>query len=562
MKHTIKRKIEGSMFIANLLTLIIIFAIIIPVFFLTLYPVTYFITKSAADDIVKKYEATRESTTSKAMINQAFTMNYSVDEIIQNLESENDVAMTIPDEIVMDDSDAVIVVENENDKKRLLLISGEIYDNINDFLEAYMVNMDICNITVTMGDQTLSLTKSENVDTDSRVYTMINTHRKRLAIVDADGMQIGELSIAMDPQMLQIVLVPYIATLIVMSLLSILIVKIVSMMMSKGIMRPIRQLNHQLKRIASHQTDEVSRYTLGIKMPPEEIAEMIASSNAIHDKFRILQSTLENQNEELTVQNEELVKNREIIETQQKQLIQNEKMASVGQITAAIVHEINTPIGAIRSNAQMADMVLEQLEGIEDIARIHKQTAKIKTTNQMVVEAADRVIEIIRNIKQFSRIDQSNFQAADLSEGIDSVLLLTSNLWKSRIEIVKTYEPLPAVMCYASLLNQVFMNIITNAIDAIEHTGHIWIKLYQEDERVIIEIADDGIGMSEQTMARVFDQGFTTKPIGKGSGLGLALSQDIMAKHNGWITVESEAGKGTTFKIVLPFATEETFKAH
>ncbi|MBS7526486.1 hypothetical protein KHM83_07330 [Fusibacter paucivorans] len=561
MKHTIKRKIERSMFIANLLTLIIIFAIIVPVFLLTLYPVTYFITKSATDDIVKRYEATRESTTSKAMINQAFTMNYSIEEIIQNLESENAVAMEMPEGIAIDDS-AVIVVESDNDVKRLMLISGEIYNNINDFLEAYMVNMDICNITVTVDDRMLSLTKSEEIDTNGKVYAMINTHRKRMPIVNADGNQIGELSIAMDPQLLQIILVPYIATLIVMSLLSILIVKIVSMMMAKGIMRPLSQLNSQLKRIAAYQINEVSHYTLGIKRPPEEIAEMIASSNAIHDKFRTLQSTLENQNEELTVQNEELVKNREIIETQQKQLIQNEKMASVGQITAAIVHEINTPVGAIRSNAQMADMILGQFEHSEDITRMQQQAGKIKTTNQMVIEAADRVIEIIRNIKQFSRIDQSNFQAADLREGIDSVLLLTSNLWKSRIEIIKTYEALPAVMCYASLLNQVFMNIITNAIDAIERTGHIWIRLYQEEANVIVEIADDGIGMPEGVMERIFDQGFTTKPIGKGSGLGLALSQDIMAKHNGSITVESTAGEGTTFKVILPFATEETFKAH
>jgi signal transduction histidine kinase len=283
-----------------------------------------------------------------------------------------------------------------------------------------------------------------------------------------------------------------------------------------------------------------------------EIEEMIRHSNTILSKFKEFKELLENQNEELHMQNDELIHNRELIEHQQNQLIQSEKMASVGQISAAIVHEINTPIGAIKSNAQMMEMVLSQLDQTEDIGTVKKKINQLKPTNQMIVDASDRVIQIIKSIKNFSRIDQSAFKEADLHEAVDSVLILTSNLWKSRIKIIKKYGEIPLIRCYIGLINQVIMNLLVNAIDAIEGTGNIEIETGTTNDHVYLRVGDDGIGMSEEIAKRIFEQGFTTKPVGKGSGLGLALTKDIIEKHNGHIEVESESGKGSSFTVCLP----------
>ena len=563
MKTTIKQKIQHSMILANLLTLLIVTMIIVPGIILTIYPVTYFITKSAADDIIKKYESTQTETMIKSKLSNSFAMSYDIGEIIASIEEENMASLEIPDEMTtnLSTEDAQsITVNSDEDIKRLMIISGEIYNNINGFLRDYMLSLDICNIVVSVNDYHLNLTTTQDIDTTSSLYQMINEHRKSIEIYDGDGQVIGEVGIAMDPKLIQMIIIPYAVLLVVVSLLSIVIVKAVSSLMSKGIMRPINQLNKQLELIANYEVNEISRFTLGIKKPPAEIDAMIKSSNVIYEKFRALQTTLENQNDELTVQNDELIHNREIIETQQKQLIQNEKLASVGQITAAIVHEINTPIGAIKSNAQMTEMVLSKISNETDVDKIHNQCEKITPGNRLVIDASDRVIEIIKSIKNFSRIDQSSFKEADIKEGLDSVLLLTSNLWKSRIEIIRNYEDLPQVLCYASLLNQVFMNIITNAIDAIEGPGHIWIDAFIENENLIVKIRDDGTGMSPEICRKIFEQGYTTKPIGKGSGLGLALSKDIIAKHSGTIEVESKPGIGTTFKIIIPHVHQEVLK--
>ena len=252
------------------------------------------------------------------------------------------------------------------------------------------------------------------------------------------------------------------------------------------------------------------------------------------------------------MQNDELNHSRFVIENQQNQLIQSEKMASVGQISAAVVHEINTPIGAIKSNAQILDLLIAQLATEQDQEKIKKKVGMMKPTNDMIVDASDRVIQIVKSIKNFSRIDQSAFKEADLHEAIDSVLLLTSNMWKSRITIVKAYGSLPPVNCYIGLINQVIMNLVVNAIDAIETAGEIHITTGIRETSAYIAIKDTGSGIDPDNMEKIFEQGFTTKAIGKGSGLGLAISQNIMEKHAGQILVESVPGSGSTFTILIP----------
>lgn len=144
------------------------------------------------------------------------------------------------------------------------------------------------------------------------------------------------------------------------------------------------------------------------------------------------------------------------------------------------------------------------------------------------------------------------YTSAMITEAIENVLMLTSNLWKSRIDIHKSYGHVPSVNCYIGLINQVIMNLVVNAIDAIEDSGSIAIRTGVADDSAFIEIADTGSGMAPELLQKIFQQGFTTKPMGAGSGLGLALSKDIMEKHQGHIAVESVEGKGSKFTIWIP----------
>ncbi len=264
---------------------------------------------------------------------------------------------------------------------------------------------------------------------------------------------------------------------------------------------------------------------------------------------------LEAQNAELEAQNIELSDSKHVIEKQQDQLVQSEKMASIGQLSAAIAHEINTPLGVIKSNCQMAETILPMVElkvDTEADPKLKKALKNLENTNAISLDAAKRMGEIIRNLKNFSRLDQSDYQEADINEGIQSVLVLTSNLWKNKINLKEHYGTLPLVRCYPSMLNQVIMNILVNAIHASDKNGIIEIETQSDDTNVTIAIKDYGIGMSKDVVERVFDSGFTTKERNEGTGLGLSISHDIIERHQGRIEVESKLGEGSLFKVILP----------
>ena len=170
------------------------------------------------------------------------------------------------------------------------------------------------------------------------------------------------------------------------------------------------------------------------------------------------------------------------------------------------------------------------------------------------LEGSLRVKNVVQNLRNFSRLDEASMKWADLHEGLDSTLLLLNNELKNRIEIHKEYQVLPKVYCHPGNLNQVFMNILLNAIQAIEQKGNIWIKTGQREGQVEISIRDDGRGIPEKYQNKVFDPFFTSKPVGKGTGLGLSISYNIIKEHHGQITFSSQEGKGTTFLIRLPIS--------
>jgi two-component system, NtrC family, sensor kinase len=237
------------------------------------------------------------------------------------------------------------------------------------------------------------------------------------------------------------------------------------------------------------------------------------------------------------------------------QLIQSEKMAALGLLVAGVAHEINTPMGAIHSNndimTRAVGKVRKLLERAPDneVRRLLDILGEVCRNNEI---ATERIMKIVRNLKNFARLDEAERKKVDIHEGIESTLSLLRHQLKSRIRIVKCFGDIPEIECYPNELNQVFMNILVNAAQAIKHRGEITVKTWREGDRVKIAISDTGVGIPPENLSKVFDPGFTTKGVGLGTGLGLSICYKIVQEHRG--TIEAESSKqGTTFTISIPF---------
>ena len=234
---------------------------------------------------------------------------------------------------------------------------------------------------------------------------------------------------------------------------------------------------------------------------------------------------------------------KELKETQ-LQLINSEKMASLGQLVAGVAHEINTPVASIKSNNGLLAKLIPQIENTE-IADIMQEI------NHIDSEAIQRISNIVVSLKKFVRLDEAELQEADINKELDLTLELIRHETKNRIEIIKNYGNLPQINCYPNMLNQVFTNILVNACQAIEGKGTITISTNFEGETLTVSIKDTGKGIPEDEIDKIFTAGYTTKGVGIGTGLGLAISAKIIEKHNGKIIVNSEVGKGSEFIITI-----------
>jgi len=252
--------------------------------------------------------------------------------------------------------------------------------------------------------------------------------------------------------------------------------------------------------------------------------------------------------------------NREIRDTQ-SQLVQSEKMASLGMLVAGIAHEINTPIGAVGSMHNTLVRAVEKLktalesaltESVPDETRIKAILQVIDDANRVIANGTDRVTTIVKRLRSFARLDEAELKRADIHEGIEDTLTLIHHEIKHSITIARDYADLPTIACFPGRLNQVFLNLLNNARQAIDGQGTITITTRLEDNRVVISISDTGHGIKTENLAKVFDPGFTTKGVGVGTGLGLSICYQIVRDHLGDIQVESEPGKGTTFHIKIP----------
>ncbi len=270
----------------------------------------------------------------------------------------------------------------------------------------------------------------------------------------------------------------------------------------------------------------------------------IAIENArAFDEIAQLNETLEARVEERT---------RELRDTQ-AQLLQSEKMRSLGQLVAGVAHELNNPIGFVHANLQLIDEYVGRLEreGTPEEQRVKVRAALRKLVTRSR-EGTSRVKQIVQDLRTFSRADTAELQDTDLNEEIDRTLGLMESRIGHDIEVQRDYAALPRVRCFAGQLNQVFMNLLINACDALEGKGTIRIRTRPTTEGVRLEFSDDGPGIPAEAQNRIFEPFFTTKPVGQGTGLGLSLSHGIVEGHGGSLSLRSEPGAGATFTVDLP----------
>ena len=240
----------------------------------------------------------------------------------------------------------------------------------------------------------------------------------------------------------------------------------------------------------------------------------------------------------------DLKKALEELKETQLQLINSEKMASLGQLVAGVAHEINTPVASIKSNNEILTKLIDKIEN-DNIKEMFSQI------NSIDKEAIERISKIVTSLKKFVRLDEAELQEADINKEMDLTLEIIRHETKNKVEIEKHYGDIPLIKCYPNMLNQVFTNILINACQAIKDFGKITITTEYSDKKLTIRIKDNGIGIPRENLNKIFTVGYTTKGVGVGTGLGLAISQKIIAKHNGEIRVNSELGVGTEFIITL-----------
>ncbi|MBI2276073.1 MAG: PAS domain S-box protein [Dechloromonas sp.] len=298
------------------------------------------------------------------------------------------------------------------------------------------------------------------------------------------------------------------------------------------------------------------------------------SRDKLEERVRERTADLEDANASLLAEKQRQAELIRKLEEAQNQLLQSEKMASIGQLAAGVAHEINNPVGFVNSNlgtlqryvnnmltllaayeqleAAMADELLieiRQLKKDVDAAYMREDVGILLTES---LDGLQRVRRIVQDLKDFSHVDSAELERVKLETGLESTLNVVWNELKYKAKVVKEFGDTPPIDCFPSQLNQVFMNLLVNAAHAIENHGQITIRTGHDAENVWVEVEDTGKGIAPEHLGRIFEPFFTTKPVGKGTGLGLSLSYGIINKHHGRIEVTSEVGRGSAFRVVLP----------
>ncbi|MEK7729188.1 MAG: ATP-binding protein [candidate division KSB1 bacterium] len=331
-------------------------------------------------------------------------------------------------------------------------------------------------------------------------------------------------------------------------------------------------------RLLAAAADTVARGNLTVQLGvnrKDEIGKLSHSFNQMTSALREARARMEQQAAELQANNTELQRTMHRLQQTQSQLVQSEKMASLGQLTAGIAHEINNPINFIASNVgplkrDLVDLfaVLSQYENVVQQRQLQATFMEVEQLKrqldyEFLVEELDKLLEgieegarrttaIVRGLRNFSRLDEEGQKLANINQGLDATLLMLQHQLKNRVAVIRDYQEFPDLLCYPGKLNQAFLNLLSNASQAIKGEGKIFIKTTYDGEIVTVSIKDTGAGMSEEVKQRIFEPFFTTKDVGEGTGLGLSITYGIIEDHDGNIEVYSAPGQGTEFVITLP----------
>lgn len=317
----------------------------------------------------------------------------------------------------------------------------------------------------------------------------------------------------------------------------------------------------------------------------KELATSLENERLIREQNVVLEQKVEERTSELMEANESLQATLTHLKETQSQLVEAEKMASLGQLTAGVAHEINNPINFVTSNVaplkRDISMIWDTLEEVEHLAfneelSLSEKKSRIEAYKEEIdleylktevdfllkgmSDGANRTAEIVKSLRIFSRVDEDTLKFADINEGLESTMIILNSLIQQGIEVEKNYGDLPAIECYAGKLNQVFLNILTNAIYAINKkfvnkpggTLKLDTGIDEDDSFIFIRIQDNGIGIPANIRDKIFEPFFTTKDVGEGTGLGMSIAYNTIAKHNGKIVVDSVIGEGTSFKLIIP----------
>jgi len=382
-----------------------------------------------------------------------------------------------------------------------------------------------------------------------------------------------------------------------MSLFALVLTVLIGLFTAKGIIQPVLRLNETTKKFAAgdwnqklelNRSDELGQLANSFNSMGEQVKK---SFFALEEANATLEKRVQERTKELSIANEdlrssqaELSKAYEELKASQAQLIQSEKMASLGQMVAGVAHEINTPLGYIKSNVEMTKGIFAEVEDLvgqydtmtqlmfspdtteeelnQQIANVSELSEGFREDDMFedtkaiyddIIYGLEQISELVLNLKDFSRVDQGKVRDTSMNDCLDSVLVIGKNVIGPKIQVDKQYADIPSIACSPSQINQVLLNIITNAAQAVDtDNGKITLRTTFDDEYVYTEIEDNGKGIPEDVQAKIFDPFFTTKAVGEGTGLGLSISYKIIEQHNGKIEVSSEVGKGTKFLITLP----------
>lgn len=344
------------------------------------------------------------------------------------------------------------------------------------------------------------------------------------------------------------------------------------------IVNPVRQLEKAAREVSAGNlnvqvdipsTDEIgnlalsfNQMTTSLKAATEKMERQAEAMREQNQELEFARLTLEKQKTEIEQKNVELQNALNELKTTQNHLLMKEKMAALGDLVAGVAHELNNPIGAVNSITDVSnrcldriEIVLEQSQSIEEIRNnpdLTKTLTILRDNIKVTLTAGNRIATIVKSLKNFARLDESNYKRVDLHEGLDSSLILLESELRGRIRVEKEYGDLPMIACYPGQLNQVFINLLKNAIQAMGDNGVIKIRTCVEDGSVRIEIADNGHGIPTDRLAHIFDFEFEQEGERVKLGYGLKSAFNIIQNHNGDIKIESEVGKGTTVSVNIP----------